>query len=272
MNKFKHLAEFSITLVCVSGLGGCQSHEDSFHMSSTEETSIGDDNTQYDRLGAVEGAAAGNPSCLPEGALAVSNGTNYLEEVSIDELVRWSDRDLFEAALDHQLGSCYIFDSRHVHQNYCDYYVKSAVVGTYGYTGYPKNPQTGDSTGCVVGPKLPKGVTTCWGGYQSSTMCTSDHVKNAANQLRRALLDGACGAAKVTPTPAPTPKPTVKPTPRPIVEDPYASPTPEPSPLPGEDSEDEEIPDPTPAPTPPGSGVCPVPVDPDYPDLPVFPA
>lgn len=132
-------------------------------------------------------------------------GKNAKEEEEIDtnpcqsdlrRLLSLSDQKIFELGRrPGTLGQCYIADGRNT-PYYCDYYVISAVVGSRGAYGYPKNPYSGDSTGCVVAPTLPKGVNYCWGGYDPSTMCTNDYVKNAANQLRQAIVDGACGCKK----------------------------------------------------------------------------
>lgn len=114
---------------------------------------------------------------------------------NINPLLNLSDSTIFDLALAKRLGKCYISDSRNISTHYCDYYVKSAAIGSLGYNGYPKNPYSGDSTGCVVAPSLPKHVSTCWDGYTPGTMCTNDYVKNAANQIRQAIIDGACGCS-----------------------------------------------------------------------------
>lgn len=107
------------------------------------------------------------------------------------------DQAIFSLALNKQIGQCTIADHRGL-SSYCDYYVNSAAVGKLGATGYPKNPESGDSTGCVVAPTLEKGVNSCWGGYNKETMCTNDYVKNAANQIRQAIRDNACGCGEIT--------------------------------------------------------------------------
>ena len=50
--------------------------------------------------------------------------------------------------------------------------------------GWPKNPSSGDSTGCLG--------SGCWGGY-TSAMCTSDNKANARAMLLDALNKNACG-------------------------------------------------------------------------------
>lgn len=122
-------------------------------------------------------------------------------------VAKLSDKEVFDLASNKKIGQCTISDLRGT-SSYCDYYVNSAVVGKLGATGYPKNPASGDSTGCVVAPTLPKGVNTCWGGYDKDTMCTVDYVKNAANQIRKAIADNACGCTAPTTTTT-TPTPTV---------------------------------------------------------------
>lgn len=114
-------------------------------------------------------------------------------------VAKLSDKEVFDLALNKKIGQCTISDLRGT-SSYCDYYVNSAAVGKLGATGYPKNPASGDSTGCVVAPTLPKGINTCWGGYDKDTMCTVDYVKNAANQVRKAITDNACGCTAPTTT------------------------------------------------------------------------
>ncbi|MBC7693122.1 MAG: hypothetical protein H7222_15265 [Methylotenera sp.] len=123
-------------------------------------------------------------------------------------LLAQSDQFLFDAARNHQLGACVVSDHRLNSRTFCDYYVFSAAVGSMGLKGYPKNPHSGDSTGCVVAPLLDKGVNICWDGYDAATMCTDDAIKNAAGQLRKAISDGVCNLPVSVPVPSPGPSPT----------------------------------------------------------------
>lgn len=135
--------------------------------------------------------------------------TNSICSSNLSSKLTLSDQEIFDLALKKQLGQCIIWDHRGL-ESACDYYVNTAIVGKLGATGYPKNPESGDSTGCVVAPTLPKGVGTCWGGYDKSTMCTNDYVKNAANQIRKAIIDNGCGCGVAIPSPV-TPPVTVPP-------------------------------------------------------------
>ncbi len=112
---------------------------------------------------------------------------------NVNPLLNLPDNVIFELASARRLGQCVIQDSRNQPTHFCDFYVKSASIGSLGYNGYPKNPYSGDSTGCVVAPTLPKHMDTCWDGYTPSSMCTDDYIKNAANQVRQAIVDGVCG-------------------------------------------------------------------------------
>lgn len=105
-----------------------------------------------------------------------------------------SDQEIYDlaSAQNSGLGSCRVSNASACPSCYCDRYVKSGVLGTYDLDGWPKNPSTGDSTGCVYWPGGPKNVTTCWGGYNQAQMCTNDMVKNVASQLRDAIANDAC--------------------------------------------------------------------------------
>lgn len=105
--------------------------------------------------------------------------------------LKLSDDELFNMGLNKELGKCYIQDTRKSTRAFCDYYVKTAVKGSYGHTGWPKNPYSGDSTGCIKAPYMPKRMSVCWPGNTSS-MCTNDHIKNSAETLRDAIKNCAC--------------------------------------------------------------------------------
>lgn len=80
------------------------------------------------------------------------------------------------------LGSCYISDARNCSSCACDYYVQGHYVkalGSLGIKGWPKNPSSGDSTGCVS--------STCWGGYTAAMCGAGSDVAHAAAQLRDAI-------------------------------------------------------------------------------------
>jgi hypothetical protein len=65
----------------------------------------------------------------------------------------------------------------------CPSYFQANIAGSLGYKGWPKNPLSGDSTGCLG---------KCGGGYLA-TMCTADLKTNAKAMLLDALSKDACG-------------------------------------------------------------------------------
>jgi len=92
-------------------------------------------------------------------------------------------------------GQCYVSDARHCRECVCDYYVKKSVefLDGCGQHGYPLNPYSHCSTGCVSAPNSPKGIaprgmTTCWPGY-TGEMCGVDILQNAGHQILKALKD-----------------------------------------------------------------------------------
>lgn len=96
-----------------------------------------------------------------------------------------SDHDLFALATQEKIGSCWIQDASTCESCVCRYYVKADSVAWAG-KGWPQNPVSGDSTGCVSKVQ--------WGGYAGS-MATPDLVHNAAEQLRDAIAhpSNPCG-------------------------------------------------------------------------------
>ena len=80
-------------------------------------------------------------------------------------------------------GKCKVQDATQCASCACDYYFTSNIQGVLGKWGWPKNPASGDSTGCMNG---------CWGGY-TTAMCTSDLKANARAMLLHALNNNACG-------------------------------------------------------------------------------
>lgn len=80
-------------------------------------------------------------------------------------------------------GKCKIADANACASCACNYYFRANIAGSLGYLGWPKNPSSGDSTGCMNG---------CWGGY-SAAMCTADMKANSKAMLLDALNNNACG-------------------------------------------------------------------------------
>ena len=60
----------------------------------------------------------------------------------------------------------------------CDYYFKGARLGSLGYNGWPKNPNSGDGTGCF---KWKNGPIACWPGYPSN--CSTSTAKDLAKAI-----------------------------------------------------------------------------------------
>lgn len=81
-------------------------------------------------------------------------------------------------------GKCRLQDATTCASCACKSYFKAKVVGALGMYGWPKNPSSGDSTGCNNGSK--------WGGY-TNAMATSDLKANAKAMLLHALNANACG-------------------------------------------------------------------------------
>ncbi len=106
-----------------------------------------------------------------------------------DEL--WSVLTTFDVNGNTAFGKCKVQDATQCTHCACDYYFTANIVGSVGKYGWPKNPASGDSTGCMNG---------CWGGY-TPDMCTSDRKANARAMLLRSLNDNACGTPLVPPAP-----------------------------------------------------------------------
>ena len=107
----------------------------------------------------------------------VSAGCDYYKKIS--------DKDLFDLGIKQGVGKCTISDSTACAKCVCNYYLKSPLLSWSG-KGWPMNPQSLNSTGCVSQVQ--------WGGY-SSDMATSDLIHNGAAQLRHAICHKAdpCG-------------------------------------------------------------------------------
>jgi hypothetical protein len=95
------------------------------------------------------------------------------------------DQALVDRAMSGGTGECSLQDATKCATCACQYYVKTKLATRSGH-GWPLNPQSRDSTGCVS--------TTKWGGYTKS-MATPSLVHNAAEQMRDALASPAdpCG-------------------------------------------------------------------------------
>jgi hypothetical protein len=81
-----------------------------------------------------------------------------------------------------KIGQCTVVSARPSCPHcFCDYYLK-IMTSTWHGNGWPLNPASRASTGCVS--------TILWGGYQRS-MITNNLLHNAAEQARHALCHPA---------------------------------------------------------------------------------
>lgn len=108
--------------------------------------------------------------------------------------LQMSDTDLYEIAIHSNLGNCWIYDARNENY-YCTAYVQ-ITSSTWNSHGWPVNPDSRDSTGCVS--------EEMWPGY-TEKMATSNITQNAVEQIRDALrhsedVCGICNSAReITP-------------------------------------------------------------------------
>ena len=80
-------------------------------------------------------------------------------------------------------GQCKVAVASQCSDCACPSYFRANIPGSMGYNGWPKNPLSGDSTGCLG---------KCAGGY-TANMCTADLKTNAKAMLLDALSKDACG-------------------------------------------------------------------------------
>lgn len=96
----------------------------------------------------------------------------------------WTALTNINASGETMFGKCRVLNATTCASCACDYYFRANIVGSLGMYGWPKNPSSGDSTGCLG--------SGCWGGY-SAAMCTADIKANARAMLLDALNKSACG-------------------------------------------------------------------------------
>lgn len=103
--------------------------------------------------------------------------------------LQMSDVDLYDKAIHSNLGNCWIYDARNESYN-CTAYVQ-ITSSTWDSHGWPVNPESRDSTGCVS--------EEMWPGY-TEKMATSNVTQNAVEQIRDALRHGedVCGICNST--------------------------------------------------------------------------
>eukprot|EP00737_Agarophyton_chilense_P001943 gb/GEZJ01002197.1/.p1 GENE.gb/GEZJ01002197.1/~~gb/GEZJ01002197.1/.p1 ORF type:complete len:151 (-),score=8.53 gb/GEZJ01002197.1/:182-634(-) len=115
-----------------------------------------------------------------------------------DMYLSLGDDQLWAAAREgSRVGGCYIPSAGP--PAFCDLYVKSAVRGSDGDFGWPKN-RNNRGTGCVKAPELPRSRSHCFFNRRDydlpnselSAFCTGNGKANALAQLRHALRNNAC--------------------------------------------------------------------------------
>ena len=100
-----------------------------------------------------------------------------------DQSLGLNDDELILVLLKDGIGTCKLHSARpHCPQCFCDYYFQTRAGTWFGSGGWPINPASRASTGCVSEIQ--------WGGYLP-TMATRDLMKNAAEQARHALCHPA---------------------------------------------------------------------------------
>ncbi|KAK1863851.1 hypothetical protein I4F81_006405 [Pyropia yezoensis] len=111
------------------------------------------------------------------------------------DFIRASDSVLFYLLTDRSsIGGCYI-------QNWgggsCALYAKSAVRGSGGDKGHPKNRRNG-GTGCVGNSRscYYRGSEYSLSSSDRADFCTSDPNHNVVAQIRHAMRTGACAMQK----------------------------------------------------------------------------
>ena len=120
------------------------------------------------------------PSCAkkaPQTAAQTAGAVSNSRQDPKTTYIGLSDAELYEKATHGGIGNCRIDIAHSCPKCACGAYVKISTA-TWPGKGWPLNPQSRDSTGCVS--------TDCWPGY-SPEMCTSNHTKNAIAQIRDAL-------------------------------------------------------------------------------------
>jgi len=114
-------------------------------------------------------------------AFAQQSLITLANSMTTDEI--WNALISPDAKGETKFGKCRIGDATggKCPQCACDYYFKGARLGSLGYNGWPKNPNSGDGTGCF---KWKNGAVACWPGYPSG--CSSATPKDLAKAI---LLD-----------------------------------------------------------------------------------
>jgi hypothetical protein len=133
--------------------------------------------------GVPEACARFHPNLGKERPLDSRDGAEFEYRRARDQALSLSDADLTNLLFKEGVGACRLVGSRpQCPQCFCDYYFQTRAGTWHGSGGWPLNPASWASTGCVSQIQ--------WGGYFPS-MATSDLMKNAAEQARHALCHPA---------------------------------------------------------------------------------
>jgi hypothetical protein len=129
--------------------------------------------------GVAQACARFHPSLGLERSLDSKDGAEFEYRRVRDQALSLSDADLTALLMKEGIGACQLSGSRpHCPNCACDFYFKTRAGTWHGAGGWPLNPASRASTGCVSSIQ--------WGGYLPS-MATRDLMKNAAEQARHAL-------------------------------------------------------------------------------------
>ena len=124
-----------------------------------------------------------NPDLARELPLGPNDGAEAEYRRVRDQALVLDDSELNSVLMRNGIGSCRLVHARpHCPHCFCDYYFQTRAGTWHGSGGWPLNPYSRASTGCVSEIQ--------WGGYLPS-MATGDLMKNAAEQARHALCHPA---------------------------------------------------------------------------------
>ncbi len=95
-------------------------------------------------------------------------------------MVKLPDKTLFDSALVHAIGRCYIIDAKYCPSCVCNYYGK--IQTSTSILSLPDK----NSTGCFY---MPNNLICPYKDYINTNypVCTKDNIKNGANTIRIGL-------------------------------------------------------------------------------------
>jgi hypothetical protein len=131
----------------------------------------------------VVSTPAPSPSVAPVASSSLSRA----------DVLKMSDNEIYARLISGGIGECYVYESRPSCPScFCDAYFKSKLVA-WGGKGWPVNPASGDSTGCISNIQ--------WGGY-TPAMATQNMKANAVAQARDAFAhpSNPCGLKDTMPS------------------------------------------------------------------------